>query len=627
MKRTRLRWCALSGILLLLTLILAGCRGRSGGKHSGPSGSPDLSVGLGANTPVACERVPGGADNVVLQVALRAGVRDVTVLSIRFHGFGSGDEVSGISGARLHRDLNGDGSLDAGDTPLGAPERYSADDGALLFSGLGERIPGSVLVNWLLVYDLAPGPFSGNSFCVELSDANDLVAIVSGGPAKVDLETGISACSTLPWSSLGDDQTRALFGGSVSSAGDVNGDGLDDVIVGAERFGTATGKEGKAYVYHGRSSGLPATADWTSSGDNRAVSCFGGCVASAGDVNGDGFADVIVGAWEYSTNEPTAGKAFLYLGGSAGLSPTPAWTSSGDNEAGALFGFCVASAGDVNADGFDDVAFGSWRSAGYQEAGRAHLYLGGPAGLDASPGWASSGENQTFGRFGASIASAGDVNGDGFDDVIVGAQGMNSAEGKAYVYFGGPGGISPTPAWTANGDGQPGAWFGESVATAGDVDGDGFAEVIIGAWMYSTTKIHAGKAYLYRGGPAGLSSTPAWTSSGDDEEYVDYGECVASAGDVNGDGFSDVIVAAPGGPLSPVAGKVFLYLGGASGLSANPAWTSTGDSQLMSRFGYSVASAGDLTGQGLDSIVVGAMWFDTPNVDAGKVYLFSPCTP
>jgi fibronectin type 3 domain-containing protein len=434
----------------------------------------------------------------------------------------------------------------------------------------------------------------------------------------------IAVDSTPSWTSSGDDQAGARFGISVASAGDVNGDGYSDVILSAKNYDTANIDAGKAYLYLGNSSGLQSSISWTSSGDAQAHAYFGVSVASAGDVNGDGYSDVIIGASGYDTSNFSAGKAYLYLGNSSGLRASPSWASSGDDQLGAHFGISVGSAGDVNGDGYSDVIIGAY---GYNtvntDAGKAYLYLGNSSGLQASPSWASSGDDQLGAHFGGSVASAGDVNSDGYCDVIIGAYGYNSFGGKAYLYLGNSSGLQASPSWTSSGDDQAGARFGISVGSAGDVNGDGYSDVIIGASGYSTTNTNAGKAYLYLGSSSGLQASSSWTSSGDDQANSYFSSSVASADDVNGDGYNDVIIGAPFlDTANTEAGKVYLYLGSSSGLQASPSWINNGDDQAGAFFGEPVASAGDVNGDGYSDVIIGASGYDTSNNDAGKAYMY-----
>jgi hypothetical protein len=147
---------------------------------------------------------------------------------------------------------------------------------------------------------------------------------------------------------------------SVGAAGDVNGDGYSDVIVGA-LFWVLSGDwirdDGRAFVYLGSASGLGVTADWTASGD-QVGALFGSSVGTAGDVNGDGYSDVIVGAQNYFNGESGEGLAFVYHGSASGLSVTADWTAEG-NQLNASFGYSVGGAGDVNGDGYSDVIVGA----------------------------------------------------------------------------------------------------------------------------------------------------------------------------------------------------------------------------------------------------------------------------
>ena len=260
--------------------------------------------------------------------------------------------------------------------------------------------------------------------------------------------------------SLEANQTNAYLGGPVAAAGDVNGDGFADVIVGAFRYNSGEDNEGAAFVFHGSAAGItgagPDDADATIEGDQAGAGLgYNLGVAGAGDVNGDGYDDVIVGAFYYDNDETDEGAAFIFHGSAAGITGT------------------------------------------------------GPADADAMIE-----SDQTDAVLGGSVAGAGDVNGDGFADVIVGAQSYDNVEtdeGAAFVFQGSASGVvaSGTP---ANADAtieanQAGANLGYCVATAGDVDGDGFSDVVVGAVYYDNVETDEGAALVFHGSAAGITGT------------------------------------------------------------------------------------------------------------------------
>ena len=442
------------------------------------------------------------------------------------------------------------------------------------------------------------------------------------GRAFVFLGSAGGPAGTPAWTAESD-QAGAVFGAALATAGDVNGDGYSDVIVGAEGFTNGEKIEGSAYIYLGSANGLAVNAAWMKEG-NQADHQFGTAVATAEDVNGDGYSDVIVGAASFDNNVPDLGTAFVYLGSAGGLAVDPAWTVAGD-QLGCQFGLSVATAGDVNGDGYSDVIVGAPSySNGQSYEGKAFAYLGSAGGLATTPAWTAE-VDQASGAFADTVATAGDVNGDGYSDVIVGAPNYDSGqtdEGKAFAYLGSAGGLAATPAWTAEID-QANAYFGWGMSSAGDVNGDGYSDVIIGAVVFDTTvQNDVGGAFVYPGSAGGLAGTPAWTATGP-EPFDYFGQSVATAGDVNGDGYSDVLVGAPylDSPTEFNAGGAFVYLGSAGGLAVDPAWTVAGD-QLGCQFGLSVATAGDVNGDGYSDVIVGAPSYSNGQIDEGKAFAY-----
>lgn len=361
---------------------------------------------------------------------------------------------------------------------------------------------------------------------------------------------------------FGLEMNGAELGTAVAGAGDVNGDGFADLIVGAPGCTNPEPKEGCVFVFYGSSTGLANVPDQILELDRR-DSYLGSAVAGAGDVNGDGYADVIVGAKWFTNNLNNEGAAFLFLGGPDGLSSTPAWQVEG-NQAGASLGMAIAGAGDVNGDNYADVLVGApFFDGAAVDAGYAALYLGSPGGLGSTPAWELTGSHADA-RLGWSVASAGDVNGDGLADFLVGAPGWRNqadeAVGAAFLYAGTADWQNAAPLWTAFSD-QPNSLFGTAVNGAGDMNLDGFADVVIGAYRYSRDQSEEGVVLIYLGGPGGPAAAPRWMAEGN-KSSTWFGFAVGSVADVDQDGYGDLLVGAPEyRSQTELRGRAFLYEG------------------------------------------------------------------
>src|SRR5262245_35630690 len=327
---------------------------------------------------------------------------------------------------------------------------------------------------------------------------------------------------------------------------------------------------------------------------------FGVSVASVGDVNGDGYDDLVVGAHFYPS-EGGRGRAYLFFGGPAIdtvadlVIPTP----TGNNIA--WFGISVAPAGDFNGDGYPDFIVGA-RNAG--APGKAYIFFGGPA-LDTTPDVILTGESTGSATwFGNSVASAGDINGDGFDDVIIGSPAYGtsvSQVGRVYVYFGGstPDAI-PDRIFTGVTAGDQLGWV---VGSAGDMNGDGHPDVFATAPRYYSGGTDPGGVYVWFGGP-GFDTVADLTIRG--LGASDRPAYAAGAGDVNADGFSDLIVSK--------SGHAEIYLGGSTPDAVS-------DLTISGSFA-TVTGVGDVNGDGIDDFALGAPGDDTGGMDAGRVSVY-----
>ncbi|MBI5472139.1 MAG: FG-GAP repeat protein [Ignavibacteriae bacterium] len=374
------------------------------------------------------------------------------------------------------------------------------------------------------------------------------------------------------------------YGPSVG-VGDVNGDGFADVIVGAPYANTT----GRAYLYFGGSS-METSADvifqGAASGDH-----FGWSVDYAGDVNNDGYGDVVVGAM-FSGG---SGKVYIYFGGPA-MDNVADVTLVGE---GGWFGDMVRGGGDMNNDGYDDIVVGAkWYGGGN---GRTYIFYGGSP-MNSVADLVMTGS--AGGTFGQSISCNGDINNDGFDDVVAGEI-LNGA-GKAYVFFGGTA-MNNTADVVLDGE-VVGSCFGGAVCNSGDFNGDGFDDVIVGSYNLR-------KVYVFYGGTAmdnvvDLTFTgPAGLSGGF--------RPLTTTGDLNGDGYDDLVA---GAFESAGTGQAFVLFGGPNSDNTIDK-TFTGTIGGAERFGYATV-AGDINHDGRDDLVIGAPGpLGLPNGGHAYVYL------
>ena len=398
-----------------------------------------------------------------------------------------------------------------------------------------------------------------------------------GGP-----EVGSSGLLTL--SSLNgangfkfDGETLGDWSGySVSAAGDINGDSHADLLIGAPKYANGIGR---SYVVFGGpgigSSGFLALSSLN--GINGFKLDGGGdwsgwSLSLAGDINGDGHADLIIGTEDWVTGS-NIGRSYVVFGGpGVGSSGVLVLNSlNGTNgfklDGGANAGSVVSGGRDINGDSYADLLIGA--DAYANEAGWSYVVFGGPGvgssgvltlnSLNGTNGFRLDGE-ASHDWSGCSVSITGDINGDGYADLLIGALGHASNTGRSYVVFGGPGigssgllalsSLNGTNGFKLDGEASNDQ-SGQSVSAAGDINGDGYGDLLIGAHYHAS---YTGRSYVVLGGSGvGSSGLLALSSLNgingfklDGEGSSDRsGHSVSTAGDINDDGYDDLLVGAP----------------------------------------------------------------------------------
>jgi len=420
-----------------------------------------------------------------------------------------------------------------------------------------------------------------------------------------------------------------LAGTSVSTAGDVNGDGYDDFLVGAPEDDTAAPNAGAAYLIYG--TGTPLTSASLSTAvkfTGEATWHFAGAsVSSAGDVNGDGYDDILVGAHVGDDGDYGVGTVYLIYGShtkltSASLSTAVKFTE--EESASSDVGSRVSSAGDVNGDGYDDILIGAFGDREIDStAGAAYLIYGSSIPLSSSClsdiAIKFTGEAEDN-RAGDAVSAAGDVNGDGYDDFLVGAPWHDvstAGNGAVYLIYGSSSKFTSTSLNTAVKFTGVMTWeyAGTSVSSAGDVNGDGYDDILIGADVSIEDSDNTNIAYLIYGAHSNLVSASLNTAVKFTKETVDIGYSVSTAGDVNNDGYDDILIGTSDD-------GIYVIYGSSTKLSLDSLSTAIQFiGETMYDIGYFVSSAGDVNGDGYDDVLIGDGGNNTAGLYAGAAYL------
>jgi hypothetical protein len=448
-------------------------------------------------------------------------------------------------------------------------------------------------------------------------------------------------------------------GEHFSGIGDVSGDGIDDFIIGASANGA-----GRAYLFYGR-----LDAQWTNLtvADAQASfvgegvgDWFGRWTTGLGDVNGDGYADFAVSSMMNNDGGSDAGKAYLFFGSSS-----PTWTNDTPatqadvaitgEAANDRLGHGIYGIGDTNGDGYDDfIVSAFWNDDGGTDAGQLYLFLGRAqnqwlsaySAAEANASWVGT----AYDGLSLDAAGVGDINNDGFSDFAVGA--LYNVGGdvrrKVYLIFG-----SDEADWVMD---QPisqsnASLVGEIdpflstialsvdwISGAGDVNNDGFDDILFGAYEEDVVEAQSGQAYLFFG-----RSTEKWAHdmafSTANASFVGLttdhycGWCVAGVGDVNGDSFADITISATTRMSFPAfsqgAGTVYLFLGNVTDMwemhtSLTQADFNYTTEQVHAGFGFHIQGIGDVNNDSLDDFAIGAPDFDTSAFNIGKTYIILP---
>ncbi len=403
------------------------------------------------------------------------------------------------------------------------------------------------------------------------------------------------------------------FGWSIA-AGDFDGDGIRDIAVGAPMTKIALEPTPRGIIYiftDGDFSAPSLEIVGLSTGDQMGIS-----LDCAGDFNGDGYDDLLAGA---NVVDHT-GAAYIFFGGPS-LDNVPDVAFGGESPYD-NFGYSVAGLGDINGDGFDDVAVGAlYNDARGWRTGRVYIYFGG-ATPDTIPDLIITGLD-SLDDFGTDLDGGFDFDGDGVPDLLVGAAQAGGSPplkpGAAYIFTGNRISMGiEVPEFTFTGE-FPMNFFGGTLAALGDVDGDGFDDAISGAYNYCEDDSCYGKAYIYFG-KAGTSSPfeiPDMIIEGRNGSD-NLGGCVGAPGDVDGDGYADFAVSANYDPITDTyPGEVLIFTG-----SAEPDticdYFCRGDTS-GGNFGWSIEGLGDVDGDTYPDFAIGAPSYH----DTGKVYIYA----
>jgi serine/threonine-protein kinase len=419
----------------------------------------------------------------------------------------------------------------------------------------------------------------------------------------------------LPAATLVGDAASGLFGHAAVGVGDIDGDGFGDVAIAAPQHPAGGDQRGKVYLYRGNVSGVETTPAWSLEGDQDGA-LFGWSLVASRTIM-TGFPDLIVGA-----PAPTkTGWVRVYAGSKHGLSTQAVQTFAVDR-VGTDFGYAIAT-GDVNHDGFDDLLIGEpMFPSTTTSSGRAYLHLSNGTTFAAEPVWTVTGPAGSL--FGYKVSLHGDINHDGYADALIGAPGASfggdqTGCGAAYVYLGTAAGLDSIP--TILRGRQPGASFGNDCHIVGDLDGDGFADIAVGAEFAANGEQNEGVTLVYFGSQNGIMQYGEVLLESN-TMGSNFGAHAGPLGDLDGDGCDDLFVGALRYQRTqPREGAAFVFAGSRDRRLACTWFRVRG--KTSSWLGAGGGSAGDVNGDGFpDFIVASPSWDTDTDVNVGQVELF-----